>query len=439
MKTRALMAAAVSVSCLVSAAAIQQGAAAQQALNVEFILDASGSMTEQIEGRSKMEIAKEVLQGLLREMPPSARVAVRAYGHRRKGDCNDLELLAPFGPNPSARVKGKLRDLRAMGMTPIAGALEAAGKDFASLKGQQNIILLVSDGKETCGKDPCAVARRLQKSGTRVEVNVIGFDVKAEERKQLACIAQAGGGKYYNASNAKEFRLAAAEVKRRVKAAPKMAVFFRDDFKGEDPNPAWKVQKEDEDRWVQEDGKLVIVTQAGDVAGKRDDLKNQIFLDRKLPKNYTLNVKMSIPLTSRGNWGGFLIQRNKDNYLKVAYWAKPWGNNLWRKAIFVKEIRGKVNHLEFGPTEIGGKGGVPKVKLIGPRKDPETVWLRLKRKGRTFSASFSTDGKTWHRIGDHTMLRMSKARLSLAAANDRQGAAEVAAEFDVVEVLTEQP
>ena len=91
--------------------------------------------------------------------------------------------------------------------------------------------------------------------------------------------------------------------------------------------------------------------------------------------------------------------------------------------------------LEFGPRDVGGQGGVPKLDFMGPVKNPENIWLRVERKGNTFSASFSMDGREWHKIGDHTMLRTSAARLSLMASNETSGdSAEVAAEFGFVEI-----
>src|SRR3990172_8165274 len=196
--------------------AIPSGVFAAEPLNVELIIDASGSMAAKMEGKTKMDIAKDVLMGLLADFPGDAQIAVRAYGQNRKEDCDDIELLAPFGPKDQSQVEGKVRALKPVGMTPIAGALDAAERGFLGREGQHNIILLVSDGKETCKRDPCNVAKRLHQSGIQLEINVIGFNVTAEERKQLECIAKEGGGKYYNAASAKEFRVAAAEVKQQV-------------------------------------------------------------------------------------------------------------------------------------------------------------------------------------------------------------------------------
>src|SRR5712692_2106183 len=192
--------------------------------NVELIIDDSGSMAQRIEGQSKVAIAKKVLSGFIRDLPPDAQIAVRTYGrvhpsHER--DCSDMELMTPFGPNAAGRVLPGVEALKPNGMTPIAASLEAAGaNDFAGKEGQNNIIVLLSDGEEDCNGDPCTAAKLLHQSNSHLQVNVIGFHVQPKERTQLQCVANAGGGKYYDAENAKELKVAATEVKESIAASP---------------------------------------------------------------------------------------------------------------------------------------------------------------------------------------------------------------------------
>ena len=70
--------------------------------NIVFILDGSGSMWAQLEGKTKIAIAKEVLGGLIKDLPAGIEVGLVAYGHRAKGDCNDVEELVPLGPPDTA-------------------------------------------------------------------------------------------------------------------------------------------------------------------------------------------------------------------------------------------------------------------------------------------------------------------------------------------------
>jgi hypothetical protein len=199
------------------------GRASAQQTNIELIIDDSGSMAQHVVGGRKIDVAKKVFSGLIPDLPSDSQIAVRTYGRQRSSrdhDCSDMELMTPFGPNTSTRVLPGVNALRPNGMTPIAASLEAAAKDFAGKEGQNNIIILLTDGEEDCNGDPCAAAKAVREAGIRLQVNVIGFNVMDKERPQLQCIANAGGGKYYDARNAAELKVAASEVKERIAAAP---------------------------------------------------------------------------------------------------------------------------------------------------------------------------------------------------------------------------
>ena len=64
-------------------------------------------------------------------------------------------------------------------------------------------IILVSDGKDTCQPpSPCQVAQRIAKGGVEMRIQAIGFNVDTSARRELQCIAKAGGGVYTDADNA---------------------------------------------------------------------------------------------------------------------------------------------------------------------------------------------------------------------------------------------
>ena len=191
--------------------------------NVELLIDDSGSMAQRVEGGRKIDVARQVLSGLVPDLPADAQIAIRTYGRQkasRERDCADMELLTPFGPNSSQRILPAVRALKPNGMTPIAASLQEAVKDFAGKEGQNNIIVLLSDGEEDCNGDPCAAAKAVHDAGIHLQVNVIGFHVGAAGRKQLECVARDGGGKYYDAAGASELKLAATEVKEKIASSP---------------------------------------------------------------------------------------------------------------------------------------------------------------------------------------------------------------------------
>jgi len=194
---------------------------APEAGGVLFILDGSGSMAAQIDGKPKMDVAKEVMINAIKGLPDNVNVGLQVYGHRSKGDCDDIETLAEVGPTDKEALISKINSIKPMGKTPITKSFEVAGEKLGAMEDETTVIL-VSDGEETCEGDPCALVKSLKEKGIKVKVHVVGFDVGAKEKEQLSCIAEAGGGKYFAADSAAQLEEALAEVEQEVvvKKAP---------------------------------------------------------------------------------------------------------------------------------------------------------------------------------------------------------------------------
>ncbi len=175
-----------------------------------LILDGSGSMWGQIDGVNKIVIAKDVVEGLVLSLPTEQRLGFVAYGHRNKGDCDDIETLADVGA-PRAELINALREISPKGKTPLTASLMHAAETLNYKKNAANIIL-VSDGLETCDADPCELARVLEANGLDLTVHVVGFDVTEQERRGLVCIADETGGQFVAADSADELADALAVV-----------------------------------------------------------------------------------------------------------------------------------------------------------------------------------------------------------------------------------
>ena len=179
--------------------------------NLVLILDASGSMWGKVEDTAKITIAKDVLTDLINDLPLDLNVGLVAYGHRSKGDCNDVEELVQLSELNKKKMISKIKELNPKGKTPITHSVQITAEKLKALEDETTIIL-VSDGKETCEGDPCTLVKELKQSGVKFVMHVIGFDVTSDERSQLQCIAEAGGGHYYPAKNAGEFQIAAKKA-----------------------------------------------------------------------------------------------------------------------------------------------------------------------------------------------------------------------------------
>ncbi len=182
-------------------------------LNVQLVLDASGSMANQIGGEQKLEIAKDALGNFVNRLPKQANVALRVYGHLgsnleqdKEKSCAGTELIYNFQPLDRARFTSAIESLQPTGWTPIAASLDRAGTDFRNynVTTNENVVYLVSDGIETCDGDPIAAAQKLNQSNVKAIVNVIGFDVDSQAAQQLRRIAEVGGGEYLEASTRDE-------------------------------------------------------------------------------------------------------------------------------------------------------------------------------------------------------------------------------------------
>ncbi|WP_213527732.1 VWA domain-containing protein [Paenibacillus sp. J31TS4] len=173
--------------------------------NVEIVLDASGSMGGKIEGRTKMETAKEAIQQFVGGLPTNAKVGLRVYGHKGTGSdadkalsCSSSELVYPVQPYNAETLNAALGKFAPAGWTPLTLALDEAQKDLSAYPAETNtnIIYLVSDGINTCEGDPVQKAAEIAKSNIQPILNVIGFDVDNAGQKQLKEMAAAAGGFY---------------------------------------------------------------------------------------------------------------------------------------------------------------------------------------------------------------------------------------------------
>ncbi|MBE9552502.1 MAG: VWA domain-containing protein, partial [Proteobacteria bacterium] len=177
---------------------------------VELIFDASGSMRSKkkknlVGGKLRIDVAREVVAGIVENLPEDVNVGLRVYGHRiregKKGDCEDSQLVAPIGPLKRKNLLGKVKKIKALGTTPIAYSLLQAGKDLEGVVGPK-LILLVTDGKEECNADPAAAAAELRARGIDVKIDIVGFALNEDEVKQdMLKAAQAGGGAFYDAQD----------------------------------------------------------------------------------------------------------------------------------------------------------------------------------------------------------------------------------------------
>ncbi|MCB0204709.1 MAG: PD40 domain-containing protein [Anaerolineae bacterium] len=189
---------------------------------IEYILDASGSMTETLsDGSPKIDVAQQVLTDHMRSFRPETNIGLRVYGHllpyqQTAESCQDIELIAPPEKGQMERIVGFLQGFTVQGMTPLAASLEQAKDDFVYDASRVNAIVMLSDGIETCGGDPCQLVEGLKAQGVNFTIHVIGLDVDDPAREQLSCIAQVGDGTYQDARSQQELDAALGAIQKDV-------------------------------------------------------------------------------------------------------------------------------------------------------------------------------------------------------------------------------
>jgi hypothetical protein len=182
-------------------------------VSVALIVDTSGSMLQPLGPTSRADVAKSALIGLVTDtLPPGMDVSLRSFGV--VPDSCDTRLVVPRQPlDPSAMVD-RLQDLEVVNLvkTPLGDSLAAVAGDLGVAPGPK-IVVLVTDGEETCGGDPQAAIAALVASGIDVRVNIVGFALDDDTlRQQFQEWARLGKGQYIDAVDAADLNAAIAQA-----------------------------------------------------------------------------------------------------------------------------------------------------------------------------------------------------------------------------------
>jgi len=180
---------------------------------VAIILDTSGSMLQGLDDSTRADIAKAALIDLVTTtIPPGTTVSLRTFGDTP--DSCDTRLVVPPGPLDGASMSEVIANLPIVNLvrTPIGASLEAVAGDLGTGDGPQ-IVVLVTDGEETCDGDAAAAIQALVDSGIDVRVNIVGFAIDdAQLAATFAEWASIGNGQYIDAGNAGELNQAVSRA-----------------------------------------------------------------------------------------------------------------------------------------------------------------------------------------------------------------------------------
>ncbi len=390
------------------------------ATSVLFVIDGSGSMWGRVGGKPKIEIARSVMGDMIRKLPQDIQTGLMSYGHNRKDDCSDIQIVAPLGSGKESVIQA-LNDIQPKGKTPLAAAVKAAAAQLRQQEGTASVVL-ISDGKESCDGDPCAAAREVASTGVNLRVHVIGFDVTPEETDQLTCIAEEGKGKYFTAANSEQLVAALTAVQEEVvKPAPKPVsdVIFEDQFDRDSLGEMWELQNPDPARFALTDGKAVSVATEPEA--------NRAILRQPISGDFVVTTKVTMELGWRNVISIYAFADEK-NYVALQIVGGEGGA---KKIVphFTKYIGDQVNDIN----------SYYDLKSVGDRDLKEAfgqsmVWfLQIERKGFKYIGRVSADGAEWTKIGTHTLIHKGDVRVGYGARSG--GKTENVAEFDSFVVI----
>lgn len=203
---------------------------------IELVMDYSGSMSNWIVQ------AKQAMSQIIAQIPSSTNVGFRVFGHDNFGSnpnnntvlaevkkvvkkngkykvvsqvnqtigstsgyCSATAQVAPITrANPTNLLNG-MNSVSIGGATPLVYALDRAiNQDFANMsKNYSKKIVLITDGGENCGGDPCAFAKKLMTQRNDISIDVVL--VSGWFNGKLSCLADTTGGKMYRVNNLSDF------------------------------------------------------------------------------------------------------------------------------------------------------------------------------------------------------------------------------------------
>lgn len=170
-------------------------------------------MNASMSGIPKVELLKRTLKDLATQPFPTDTqrfLGLRVYGAAsplEEKNCQDSELLSSIKPLDATSWASGVDKLSARGSSPLAYAMEQSATDFpAADNDTDNLMIVVTDGEDTCSQDPCNVAVRLHQSPKKLIIHVIGFDLDSRAQTAVSCVPKSSDGQFYLARNEFELR-----------------------------------------------------------------------------------------------------------------------------------------------------------------------------------------------------------------------------------------
>ncbi len=185
-----------------------------------IVFDASGSMSgngwgygsETAGTVSRIDKVRATLADILPSVTRYRRVGLITYGPGVWNQCNVRLDLAPV-ENAATRIVAAIGALVPAGKTPLTEAVARAA-DVLDYRAKPGLIVVLTDGEETCGGSPCALGEQLGGAALQLTVHVIGLRVKGytwmgeQAALETKCLAERNRGHYLTVETQDELKQA---------------------------------------------------------------------------------------------------------------------------------------------------------------------------------------------------------------------------------------
>ena len=189
---------------------------------VLFVVDFSGSMNKRLGYAPKAFLAIDAIRSILNDTGQTTKIVLRIFGvtdrsiyqysesgveYNKHNLCTASELVMPIAKYNNENISDSLSRYKPQGATPIGYALrQAIQNDFSPTASLKHIIL-ITDGYETCGDDPCMYISRIMQMRNDIKIDVIGITVNENEYSKLSCISRVTKGNFFAVNSPDDFEL----------------------------------------------------------------------------------------------------------------------------------------------------------------------------------------------------------------------------------------
>ncbi|SEK26441.1 von Willebrand factor type A domain-containing protein [Halomonas daqiaonensis] len=403
-----------------------------------LVLDGSGSMWGQIDGTPKITIARDAIDTMMGDWPANSPIGLMAYGHRQEGQCGDIETLIEPGSLNRAAFRQAMESVTPRGKTPIGRSVERAAEAL-SHEDRAASVIVVTDGLENCGADLCELGSHLEASGMAFTAHVIGFDI-GDEEGQLACLAEATGGRYLPASNADNLTEALQTVS---EPEPEPAeTLFVDEFERSELGPDWTIDYPEPSGFILDNGVLVTMTvRAGGIGDAEDQPNIFRWTGAELPDgDWDLSADFTARMGEVKSLGGrrAIIQVSRfadaDNHIS-AYVVRQGNSNddMWLRVRSVSDGNASVSDVEIA----GDLRGYDLAQILRDFEE-KGARLTLSKRGRDYLGRLEMNGWTMQEGGPEAIetppLQVLLTSGAPAIFAGTLGSEQTVAEFDRVEI-----